>query len=251
MSYLSDLKDALAVAISGRKKHQLDHVGVADDIGDAIGTYVAGAGGGGGGGGTVTSVASGDGLAGGPITGAGTLAVDASVSRTGHTHAAADIAAGTAGINISGNAATATLATSVAGSGVSGPLGAISGAALTGLTVPIVLCGVGTVNWTVADTPWQGILDAADYPTGRDLLLEAVGTVTRSGITGTITLYNLTDSTATATLTFAWTGSATPAPQSAAVILSSSKRYELRRVISGYSSSPDALALGSVALVVR
>lgn len=37
--------------------------------------------------GTVTSVATGDGLQGGPITSTGTIAVDSTVSRAGHTHA--------------------------------------------------------------------------------------------------------------------------------------------------------------------
>lgn len=73
--------------------------------------------------GTVTSVASGSGLSGGPITGVGTLAVDGTVVRTG------------------GSYADPAWITALAGSKITGALPAISGAAVTSLDAANVASG--------------------------------------------------------------------------------------------------------------
>ena len=304
---------------------------IANAMGDATGSLLRSllVDGIGGGAGSVTEVATGDGLSGGPITGAGTISVNGTVARwgaaltatrvafmggagalvddtaltfnvgTGTLSAtafsgngaaltnltAANIAAGTAGINISGNAAnvtgtvvvanggtgatsfTATRLLFMGGAGIvvdaaaltfdsgTGALSATSfvgsGAALTGLTERTTLAGTTTITSPTDVIAWGGELAATDYPAGRAITFAVTATVTGAGLTGTVTLYNITAAAIAATLSFTWTGSAVPATQTATVTLSGTAAFELRTNLSGYVSAPDALQIYAAELVVR
>lgn len=110
--------------------------------------------------------------------------------------------------------------------------------------------GCGNNKTVTSSTPtsiWGDSIASSDYP-GRVFTFQAYGSVTRAGLTGTVTLYNVTSSSTVISLSFT---SITPGLQSASISLTSTYTYEVRVSLTGFSSSPDALELSSSTIVVR
>jgi hypothetical protein len=134
--------------------------------------------------------------------------------------------------------------TGPAGSGATGPTGAASN--VTGPTGPIGPTGSGTGSGAFdltlvlhnntasqSDVVFGAFnFDPTDFSGATDIRFKATGYVTLGTLTGTVILYNVTDSTTAATLTFT---SVTLGEQISATLSlpSSNKIYEMRLKVTG------------------
>lgn len=146
----------------------------------------------------------------------------------------------------SGTGAVVTVA-AIDGTDLSG----VSGAGLAGITAVAATSGPATWDSSSQLLLWSGYLDATDYPSGRDLTFEVAAIVTRTGLSGSVVLVNVTDATTTSTATI--TSDMNPdAVAAVSVTLTGRKWYEIRCSLdSGYSAAPDAIQVLSASIGVR
>jgi hypothetical protein len=196
-----DFDGSLIIALSNGKEINVGEV-VSSDLQDRIKVITSGGAGGGGGSGTVSSVATGTGLTGGPITTTGTIALantavtagsyttaNITVDAQGRITAAANGSAGGSGTVTSVALSGGTTGLTVTGSPITtsgtitlaGTLAVANGG--TGTATPSIVAGT---NITVTGT-WPNQTIAASGASGTVTSVGGTGTVNGLTLTGTVT----------------------------------------------------------------
>ena len=195
-----DFDGSLIIALSNGREINVGEV-VSTELQDRIKVITSGGAGGGGGSGTVTSVATGTGLTGGPITTTGTIAL-ANTAVTAGSYTTANITVDaqgriTAAANGSGGSGTVTsvaLSGGTTGLTVTGSPITTSGTITLAGTLAVANGGTGTAtpsivagtNITVSGT-WPNQTIAASGASGTVTSVGGTGTVNGLTLTGTVT----------------------------------------------------------------